>query len=146
HALRLQFHYFGHERMRIEDDAVADDRKLALAYDARRQQRQFVDRPVHDQRMAGVMAALEAHDDIGAFRQPVDDLALALVAPLRADDHHIGHSVFPSIHAESAAGAAKRQASIASRQGKCDHSLSPWPYRGTTNSAFRIIYLASVRP
>src|ERR1700704_5632159 len=41
--------------------------------------------------MAGIVAALEAHDDIGLLRQPVDDLALPLVAPLGADDDNIGH-------------------------------------------------------
>jgi len=41
--------------------------------------------------MAGIMAALEAHHDIGALRQPIDDLALAFVTPLGADDHDIGH-------------------------------------------------------
>src|SRR5437868_8115155 len=46
--------------------------------------------------MAGIVAALEAHDDIGLLRQPVDDLALPFVAPLGADDDNIGHSrVFP---------------------------------------------------
>ena len=34
---------------------------------------------------AGIMTALEAGDDIGAFGQPVDDLALALVTPLAAN-------------------------------------------------------------
>ena len=41
--------------------------------------------------MAGIVAALEADDHVGAARQPVDDLALAFVAPLGADDGHIGH-------------------------------------------------------
>ena len=30
--------------------------------------------------------------NVGAFRQPIDDLALALVAPLRADDRYIRHT------------------------------------------------------
>jgi len=41
--------------------------------------------------MAGIVTALEAHDDVGLLRQPVDDLALPLVAPLGADDDNIGH-------------------------------------------------------
>ena len=41
--------------------------------------------------MTGVMAALEAHDHVGALRQPIDDLAFAFVAPLGADHNHIGH-------------------------------------------------------
>ena len=91
HALAAEFFELGDEGMGVEDDAVADDRQLAFAHDAGRQQRQLVDLAVDDQRMAGIVAALEAHDHIGALRQPVDDLALAFVAPLRADDHHIGH-------------------------------------------------------
>jgi hypothetical protein len=41
--------------------------------------------------MTGIMAALEAHNDVSLLRQPVDDLALPLVAPLGADDDNIGH-------------------------------------------------------
>src|SRR5204862_2234716 len=41
--------------------------------------------------MAGIVAALEAHDDVGLLRQPVNDLALPFVAPLGADDDNIGH-------------------------------------------------------
>jgi hypothetical protein len=36
--------------------------------------------------------ALEAHDDVGAARQPVDDLALALIAPLGADHGNVGQA------------------------------------------------------
>ncbi len=46
---------------------------------------------VDDQRVARVVAALEAHHQVGAARQPVDDLALALVAPLGADQHRGRH-------------------------------------------------------
>src|SRR4030095_2499749 len=44
---------------------------------------------VDDQRVAGVVAALEAHDALRALRQPVDQLALAFVAPLGSDDDHV---------------------------------------------------------
>ena len=53
--------------------------------------RQLEHLAVDDQRMAGVMAALKTHDDIGGNRQPIDDLALSLVAPLGADHDDIGH-------------------------------------------------------
>ena len=46
--------------------------------------------------MPGIGAALKADNDIGAFRQPVDDLALALVAPLGADDRDISHRLLPA--------------------------------------------------
>ena len=79
------------EMIGIEDDAVADDRKLARTHDARGKQRELETFAVDDQRMAGVVAALKAHDDVGPDRQPVDDLALSLVAPLGADNDDIGH-------------------------------------------------------
>ena len=75
----------------VDDDAVADDRELARPHDARGQQREFVHLAVDDERVAGVVAALKADDDIGLNRQPVDDLALTLIAPLGADDDDIGH-------------------------------------------------------
>ena len=43
---------------------------------------------VADDRVAGVVAALVADDHVGPLGEQVDDLALALVAPLGADDHH----------------------------------------------------------
>ena len=90
-ALALQLGDFVEEGLRIEHHAVADHGKLGGAQDARRQQRQLVGFAVDDERMAGIVTALEAHDDIGLLRQPVDDLALPFVAPLGADDDNIGH-------------------------------------------------------
>ena len=85
HALDLGF-----QRPRIEHHAIADDRRRA-AHDPDRQQRQFVGLVADDQRVAGIVAALEADDHVGAAREPVDDLALAFVAPLGADDGDITH-------------------------------------------------------
>ena len=83
------------QRPGIEHDAVADHRQRA-ADDARGEQRQFVGLVADDQRVAGIVAALEADDDIGAAGQPVDDLALALVAPLAADHGNVRHMMrFP---------------------------------------------------
>jgi hypothetical protein len=84
------------ERPGIDHDAVADDRELALAHHAGGKQREFIGGAVDHQRMAGIVAALKAHHDIGALRQPVDDLALALIAPLGADDHDVGQIRLPS--------------------------------------------------
>ena len=81
----------GTQRPRIDDDTIADDAELARANDARGQQRKLVGIVADDERMTGVVAALEAHDDVGALRQPVHDLALALVAPLGADHRDIPH-------------------------------------------------------
>ena len=90
-ALLLQLGDLVDQRLQVEDDAVADHRQLAAAHDAGGQQRQFVGLAVDDERMAGVVAALEADDDVGLLGQPVDDLAFAFVAPLGADHHHIRH-------------------------------------------------------
>ena len=78
------------EMIGIEDDAVADDRQFPRPNNAGRKQRKFVNLAVDHERMAGVMAALEAHHDVGADRQPIDDLALSFVAPLGADNDNIG--------------------------------------------------------
>ena len=83
------------QRPGIDDDAIADDRQFARAHHARRQQAQLVFDIADDERVAGIGAALKAHDDIGALGQPVDDLALALVAPLGADDGDIAHRAPP---------------------------------------------------
>ncbi len=79
------------QRARIEHHAVADHRQLAGPHHAGRQQRELVGGAVDDQRVAGIVAALEAHHDVGLLGEPVDDLALAFVAPLGADHDHIRH-------------------------------------------------------
>jgi len=79
------------EGLRIDHHAIADDRKLRRPQHARRQQRELVGLAIDHQGMTSIVAALEAHDDVGLLRQPVDDLALPLVAPLGADDDNIGH-------------------------------------------------------
>ena len=85
HALDL-----GLQGPRVEHHAVADHRRRA-AHDAARQQGQFVRLVADDQSVAGVMTALEPHHHVGAARQPIDDLALAFVAPLGADDGDVSH-------------------------------------------------------
>ncbi len=88
------------QRPRVEDDAVADDRERA-GDDARGKQRQLVDLFADDERMAGIVTALEADHGVGAAGEPVDDLALALVAPLRPDDGNICHDECPAVRGPS---------------------------------------------
>ncbi len=78
------------ERPGIEHHAVADQAQRA-GNDAAGQQRELVGGVADDQRMPGVVPALEAHDHVGPARQPVDDLALAFIAPLGADHGDVGH-------------------------------------------------------
>ena len=96
-TLLAQAFDLGCERMRIEHDTVADDRKLVWPHDSGGQKRQLVHGAADDERVAGVMPALEPHDHVGLLRQPVDDLAFALVAPLGAHDNHIRHRPKPRI-------------------------------------------------
>ena len=96
-ALLLELGDFIDQRLRIDHHAIADDRQLAAAHHAGRQQRQLVGDAVDHQRVAGIVAALEPHDDVGLLGQPVDDLALAFVAPLGPDNHNIRHrNPFPA--------------------------------------------------
>ena len=90
-ALPLQFCNFIEESLGIEHHAIADHGQFRRPQHAGRQQRQLVGFAVDDQGMTGIMAALEAHNDVSLLRQPVDDLALPFVAPLGADDDNIGH-------------------------------------------------------
>ena len=48
---------------------------------------------VHHQCVTGVVAALKADDDVGVVREEIDDLALAFVSPLSADDCNVGHVI-----------------------------------------------------
>jgi hypothetical protein len=41
--------------------------------------------------MAGIVAALEPDDDVGLLGEPINDLAFALIAPLRANHDDICH-------------------------------------------------------
>ncbi len=79
------------EHAGIDDDAVADDALLAGIEDPGGDQ---VELPrlarVHDG-VPGVVAALEADDDVGVLGEEIDDLPLAFVAPLSADDDGAWH-------------------------------------------------------
>ena len=90
-ALLTQPSNLGNERMGIDHHPIADDGQLAGSHDAGGKQAQLVADTVDNQSVASIVPTLKAHHHIGALRQPVDDLALALVSPLRADDHHISH-------------------------------------------------------
>ena len=90
-AARREHGDFFQEMLRIEDDAIADDREFSGPHDARGQKRELIDLMIDDERMAGIVAALKAHHDIGLERQPIDDFTFSLIAPLGADHHHIRH-------------------------------------------------------
>ena len=62
---------------------------------AARNELQLEDLAVDDQRVAGVVAALIADAHRRFLGEVVGDAALALVAPLGADDHCAGHETLP---------------------------------------------------
>ena len=100
----------------VDDDAVADHRRAARGEDAAGQQVQRVlllcRSLADDHRVAGVVAAVELHDVVDPAAEEVGRLALALVAPLGADDGDRGH-----------AGSPERQA-IGTAPGSCGHATS----------------------
>ncbi len=71
----------------LRHDAVADQAQRVVAQDAGRDQVQDGLLAADHQRVAGVVAALEAHDGADVGGQQVDDLALAFVAPLGAQHY-----------------------------------------------------------
>ena len=66
--------------------AVADQAQRVVAQDAGGDQVQDGLLAVDDQGMAGVVAALEAHDRADFLGQQIDDLALAFIAPLGTEN------------------------------------------------------------
>src|SRR5215470_17109085 len=54
------------------------------------------------------MAALETHHDVGLLRQPIDDLAFALVAPLGSDNYDIRHQDLPCASARTLEAGSRR--------------------------------------
>src|SRR5581483_7151509 len=75
------------------DHAAGADHALPAADDPRREVAELEGLAGDDDRVAGVRPAVVAADEVGVARQQVDDLALALVPPLRADDDGAWHGV-----------------------------------------------------
>ena len=90
-AARLEAVELLHQHGQVDDDAVADHRRDAGGEDARGQQVQGVLLAVDHHRVAGVVAAVELHDVVDLGAEQVSRLALALVAPLRPDQHDAWH-------------------------------------------------------
>jgi hypothetical protein len=66
-ALAFQLCDFVEKSLRIEHHAVADHGELLRAQHAGGQQRELVSLTVDDEGVAGIVAALEAHDDVVEF-------------------------------------------------------------------------------
>ena len=79
------------QHLRVHHHAVADRADLARVENPRRDQVELVDLVAPDDRVAGVVAALEADHEVGLLGEQVHDLSLPLVAPLGAHDHETRH-------------------------------------------------------
>ena len=113
-ALLLEGGDFGEEDIGVDDDAVADDAGDAGPADAGGDEVQLEFAPVVDDGVAGVVAAGVAHYAIGLSGKVVDDLALALVAPLPSDN---GVSRHCSLCSWKIAGLTRKLAPAGSRCG-----------------------------
>jgi hypothetical protein len=80
------------EDLRVDHHAVADRAQPPRIEDPGGDQVQLPRHAVADDRVSGVVAALEADHQVGALGEEVGDLALALVAPLGAHDDDAGHT------------------------------------------------------
>ena len=86
----------GDQRQRVDHDTVADDRCDVRVQHAGRCQPQLEDLVTADDGVAGIVAALVAHDHGGLLGEEIGRLALALVAPLQPDDHGRRHQGIPA--------------------------------------------------
>jgi hypothetical protein len=84
-AARLELVQLLEEDARVDDEPGAEHALLAPE-DPRGHVLELVGLAVGDDGMARIGAALVAAHEIGVLGEQIDDLALALVSPLRADD------------------------------------------------------------
>ena len=96
HPLPDQHFRFLEERLERQHHAVADQAAHMLVQDAGGNERQNGFFAADDQGMPGVVTALEAHHRLHLIGQKIDDLALALVAPLQADHDQVFTHYAPS--------------------------------------------------
>ena len=80
------------ERLRVHDDAVADDARDPGVKNAGGNQAEDEFRAVHVDRVAGIVSALIPRDDVELRREQIDDFSFAFVAPLGAEHCEIHRS------------------------------------------------------
>ena len=88
---RLERLNFLDENLRIDDHAIADHAKFVRVQGARGHQVQDGFITVDDEGVAGVIATLKAHDDIGFIGKEIDNFSFTFITPLGADDCDVGH-------------------------------------------------------
>ncbi len=129
HALLHQHVALGEQRLEREHHAVADETAHLRAQDPGGNERQHGLPAADHQGVAGVVPALEARHRGGALGEQVDDLALAFIAPLGADDDdESAHACLPrheqDDHADQhAAEARDAQLAVAQLGEPCERTL-----------------------
>ncbi len=84
----------------VDDNAAAHDAEGLGPEDTRRNLVQTEVALVVDDRMPGVVAASEARDDVGVFRQKINDLPFTFITPLSAQNRVCRHTPSPrKLHA-----------------------------------------------
>src|SRR5439155_14233637 len=115
---------FPDQHLRVDHAAAADHRRFARDDTARRLP-DLVRLAVDDDRVPGIGPALVAADHIRALREQVDDLALALVPPLRADDDGRRHALSLDGFCEHPTDAVHDDAVPAATGDEADVGLPP---------------------
>ena len=96
HACGNQFVDFAQQGFGGNHHAGADEAVQFFMQDAARNQAQDGFFAADNQRVAGIVPALEADHAAGLLGQPIHNLAFAFVAPLRTDDHYVlRHTILP---------------------------------------------------
>src|SRR5215475_8954440 len=80
---------FGQQRLRIDDNAVADDARHARMENPRRNEAQHELLSIDVHRVSRVVPALITRDDGKPRCDEVDDLSFAFIAPLRAENREV---------------------------------------------------------
>ena len=88
-AMGLELIDFLEEGLGREHHAVADVANRCRVHDSRGNQTQNRLGTIDDKRMTSVVAAIEAHYAVDMLSKPIDDLPLALIAPLGADNDDV---------------------------------------------------------
>ena len=98
-SLRQEAVDLGEEGLRVEHHAVADEVHDARAEDAHREQVRGVFLVSEADGVAGVSSTTVAHNDLGILGEVIDDLALAFITPLEAENARI--AVEKRVHVEA---------------------------------------------
>ena len=125
HATGGQMVYFFKKNVGVQHNAVADQTDFVRVQNARRDEVEDSFLPAHLNSVPGIVAALKAHDGAALGAQHVHYFALALVAPLSADDDRIRHDS-PCLKGRARAADSKNRVHVrvvARRPGNGTQSL-----------------------